>query len=138
MSLYKLDNISVLYVEDNPDLREAFSKKLQTRVKKLYCAENGLDGYEQYLLHHPDIIVSDIMMPYLDGIEMVKKIRETDKEIPIVFTTSSRDNGIINGSMDLQVQGYLSKPVKINELLELLSTMSQLLHLQDSSHDIYI
>src|SRR5574344_2457708 len=85
-----LKNITVLYVEDEKDLREVTSSILQSFTKNQYIAANGQEGYELFLKHNSDIdlIISDINMPILNGLEMIKKIKDINKNVPIIVTTA--------------------------------------------------
>src|SRR5574344_1409963 len=85
-----LKNITVLYVEDEKDLREVTSSILQSFTKNQYIATNGQEGYDLFLKHDSDIdlIISDINMPILNGLEMIKKIKDINKNVPIIVTTS--------------------------------------------------
>ena len=85
-----LKNITVLYVEDEKDLREVTSSILQSFTKNQYIATNGQEGYDLFLKHDSDIdlIISDINMPILNGLEMIKKIKDINKNVPIIVTTA--------------------------------------------------
>jgi len=125
-----LKDMTILYVEDDKTLLSVYSEQLKDKVKKLYLAENGQEGYEKFLEHQPDIIIADIMMPVLNGVAMTRKIRDKDSSIPIVITTSSDDQGYLTDTLGLGVQGYLAKPVNFDELLDLLSTISKLIQIE--------
>lgn len=115
-----LKELSVLYVEDEVEIREVFNRMLHKKVKKLYVANNGKDGFEQYQKYSPDIIVSDINMPLLNGIDMIRKIRAIDKDVKILITTAHGDSSYLLESIDLHVNGYVLKPVdkyKLNGML---------------------
>ena len=76
----KLD-ISVLFVEDEELLRAIYERILDKIVSRLYVAENGKAGLEAYNQHRPDLIITDIMMPVMDGLEMVENIRKSDTSV---------------------------------------------------------
>ena len=75
--------ITVLYVEDDIEIREELESFFSFRVKELFVAENGSEGLELYKKHQPDIVVTDINMPLMNGIEMLKHIRAIDKNTPV-------------------------------------------------------
>lgn len=81
--------LKVLYVEDEIIVREPFAEMLSRRVQKVYTAENGEQGLKLYQEFKPDIIITDIKMPVMDGLTMVDRIRATDKQIPVIITTAS-------------------------------------------------
>ena len=70
----KLD-ISVLFVEDEELLRAIYERILNKLVSKLYIAPNGKEGLDAYNTYHPDLIITDIMMPVMDGYELVNRVR---------------------------------------------------------------
>ena len=115
-----IKKISLLYVEDEKSVREALSKKLERLVKELYVAEDGEDGYSKYLEFKPDIILTDITMPKLNGIEMSRNIREVDKDIPIIVISAHSDSNSLISAIDCGVTSYLLKPLNKYKLLELL------------------
>lgn len=109
---------TVLLVEDNADLRNYVSKMLKRFGHDVLTAEDGLDGWHRARNEHPDIIVSDVMMPRMDGFELVSKVKsdENTMHIPVILITAkyeldSKIEGLKTGADD-----YLSKPVNIREL----------------------
>ncbi|MCG8453097.1 MAG: response regulator [Spirochaetales bacterium] len=110
--------IQVLYVEDNADLRTYVSRMLDSLGHQVTVASNGLDGWNQVQEHHPDIVVSDVMMPGMNGFQLVEKIKTTTdtQKIPIVLITAkseaeSRIEGLTIGADD-----YMGKPINLREL----------------------
>ncbi|PKN13885.1 MAG: hypothetical protein CVU67_08545, partial [Deltaproteobacteria bacterium HGW-Deltaproteobacteria-24] len=87
-----LQSIKVLYVEDEVEVRNFTAKTIQAIVKELVVAENGVDGVEKFK-QNPDIdlIVTDINMPKMGGLEMCEAIQEINPEIPIVITSAHND-----------------------------------------------
>jgi putative nucleotidyltransferase with HDIG domain len=109
---------SVLLVEDNADLRNYISKMLKRFGHEVITAKDGLDGWHRVRNDHPDIIVSDVMMPRMDGFELVSKVKSDKKtmHIAVILITAkheldSKIEGLKTGADD-----YLSKPVNIREL----------------------
>jgi signal transduction histidine kinase/DNA-binding response OmpR family regulator/ligand-binding sensor domain-containing protein len=109
---------TILIVEDNYDL-QSFLKELLIFQYNIILAENGEEGYYYAKSNFPDLILSDIMMPKLDGIEMCKKLQNNSltKHIPVVLltannSTSSKISGLKSGAIE-----YISKPFNSNELL---------------------
>jgi len=115
-----LQDISVLYVEDENDVREFTSKLLSSLVKKVYTAENGLVGLETFREHKDeiDLIVSDINMPKMDGLEMCAKIKEINNTIPIVITSAHNDPNFLKKAIDVGVNTYAMKPIDLYQLVE--------------------
>jgi len=131
MSSASLDDITILYVEDDKSIRDIYSEQLRTKVKEVYTASNGEDGYLKFQSIHPDIIITDIMMPILDGVEMSKKIRQDDEFVPIIITSTSNDRQYLYKTLDIGIHGYMSKPINFNELVDLLQSVNKLLQLDN-------
>ncbi|AXK48423.1 diguanylate cyclase [Aliarcobacter trophiarum LMG 25534] len=131
-----LKNITVLYVEDEKDLREVTSSILQSFTKNQYVATNGQEGYELFLKYDSDIdlIISDINMPILNGLEMIKKIKEINKNVPIIVTTAFSNKEYLLEAIDIGVDKYVLKPVDVSKLLQ---AMSQSLNYHELK-DLYL
>ncbi|PRN00339.1 EAL domain-containing response regulator [Aliarcobacter cryaerophilus] len=131
-----LKNITVLYVEDEKDLREVTSSILQSFTKNQYIATNGQEGYELFLKHDSDIdlIISDINMPILNGLEMIKKIKDINKNVPIIVTTAFSNKEYLLEAIDIGVDKYVLKPVDVSKLLQ---AMSQSLNYHELK-DLYL
>ncbi len=115
-----LAGISILYVEDENDVREFTSKLLSSLVKKVYTAENGLVGLETFIENKNDIdlIVTDINMPKLDGLDMCIKIKEYNDSIPIVVTSAHNDPDFLKRAIDVGVSAYAMKPIDLYQLVD--------------------
>ncbi|MBF0419600.1 MAG: diguanylate cyclase [Magnetococcales bacterium] len=122
-----LSSIALLYVEDDPDIRLQMVRFLSRRVPRLITAENGRDGLNKFMVNHPDIIVTDIMMPEMDGLQMAKAIREKDRDIPIVVMTAHNDDDYFIRSIDLGIDRYVLKPTNPRFLIEAVEKCAQLL-----------
>jgi DNA-binding response OmpR family regulator len=110
--------IKVLLVEDELTLSMIIRETLEEKDDfTVYTAKDGEDGLQKYHALHPDVIVADVMMPRLDGFEMVKQIRETDLQTPILFLSArSSVNDVVEG-FELGCNDYLKKPFGMNELI---------------------
>jgi len=102
---------TILYVEDDYITRTNISTVLQKVCKKVLVAEDGLEAYEQYCTNQPDIIITDIRMPKMDGIELVKKIRQINTEVPIIVMSAYSDKENLLEAIELNVSDYIIKPV---------------------------
>ena len=111
-----IKNITILYVEDEQGIRDNLTSILSHFCDKIITASNGQEGLELYEQCKPDIIVSDIRMPKMDGIEMVKAIREIEPKIHILFTTAYSESQYFLDAIELQVDGYILKPIDLDKL----------------------
>lgn len=114
-----LQNIKVLYVEDEVEVRNFTAKTIQAIVKELVVAENGQDGVEKFKQNQDiDLIVTDINMPKLGGLEMCEAIQEINPNIPIVITSAHNDPDFLKKAIDIGVDAYAMKPVDLYQLLD--------------------
>jgi YesN/AraC family two-component response regulator len=86
-----LKKLSLLYVEDDDNTREELEFFLKSKVKELYVAKNGQEGFDSFQKYKPDLIITDIQMPIINGIKMIKLIKEIDQTIPIIIVTAFND-----------------------------------------------
>ena len=107
----ELKNLSALVVEDDPLIRDAMARTVKRMVGEVYLAENGREGLELFLEKRPDLVISDIMMPVLDGLDMAEKIKEASPETPVVLITASNDTANLVRAIDIGVEKFVVKPV---------------------------
>jgi DNA-binding response OmpR family regulator len=107
----------VLLVEDEQTLAMIVKDTLTDEGFNVVWAANGSDGLKSYFEQKPDILIADIMMPQMDGFEMVGKIRQSDKYLPILFLTArSAIKDVVTG-FELGANDYLKKPFNMQELI---------------------
>lgn len=95
--------------------------------KELYVANNGVEGVELYNQKHPDIVLADISMPLMDGLEMSKVIRKQNPNQKIVLFTSYNDVSSLSKAIEINVNKYIMKPLNYRELFDTLNLMIELL-----------
>ncbi len=115
-----LKQLTILYVEDEDDVKEQFSRFLKRRIKTLYTASNGREGLKLFKRYNPDIIVTDIQMPKMSGLAMAETIREVNSEIPIIVITAFNESDYLLKSIDLGIDKYLFKPIIPTILIEVI------------------
>lgn len=120
--MQKIKNLTILYVEDEDNIREKIADTLRYYVKEVIEAKDGEEGFKKYSTHKPDIILSDILMPHLDGISMVKRIRQTDMKTPISLITAHTNKDMLLDAVKLRLEDYLVKPVTFDDILNILVT----------------
>ena len=125
----ELLKLTLLYVEDDEIIRQNAVEYLSDYFTKVYQAQDGLEALEAYQERKPDIIITDIKMPRLDGLAMAKKIRKEDKTTPIVITTAFTDTEYLIQAVELQLIKYIVKPVTSKKLNEALALITEYLHI---------
>lgn len=114
-------NAKILVIDDEHSVRWAFEKALQKAGYQVMLAENGIKGLKLYESFRPDIILVDIRMPEMDGLQVLKKIRESDPEAQVIVMTAYTDMETTITAMKLGAYDFLSKPFNIDECLLLIS-----------------
>lgn len=122
--------VSVLYVEDEPLTRAVFARILERKVSDLYQAENGEEGLELFKIHRPDIVISDVRMPVMDGIEMSRRIKSLEGNSKIIITTAHSDASVLLNSIDAGIDKYIIKPVDVEILFSALENCAETIMLE--------
>ena len=116
----ELSEVTIVYAEDDIITRQEIARFLRRRVAEVYEADNGQDGLELIEKHQPDIVLTDIEMPVMNGIEMIKKVRDEFKsDRPIIVITGYDDD---EHRTEL-ANAYVYKPIQYRKILELISDL---------------
>ncbi|MFZ4855798.1 MAG: response regulator [Desulfuromonadaceae bacterium] len=126
-----LKTLTVLYVEDDADTRKPFSEFLRRPVGALITATNGVDGLEAFKKHLPDIVVTDILMPQMDGLTMAYEIRAIVPSVPIIVITAFEQTNYLLRAIDIGVDIYVTKPVNSELLLKALLKTAHILRAEE-------
>lgn len=116
----KAENFSLLYVEDEEILREGISTFLNKIFTKLDLASNGEEGLKKYTQNRHDIVITDIQMPKMDGLEMTSRIKEIYEKQEIIVISAYTDPDYFTRSIELGVTGYIIKPIDFYQILKTL------------------
>lgn len=122
--------IPLLYVEDEAATRTQTARLLTSRGYQLTVAENGEQGLELFHALSPDIVLTDIMMPRLNGLEMARAIRATSPDAQIVCMTAFSDTGYLIDSIDIGINQFVLKPVEFNRLFAALDRCQEIVELK--------
>jgi two-component system cell cycle response regulator len=102
-----LKTLKVLYVEDDPDTRKQCSDFLTRPVGTLITASNGAEGLEAFIKNRPDIVITDIMMPVMDGLTMAKEIRGIAPTVPIIVITAFEQTDYMMRAINIGIDKYV-------------------------------
>jgi C4-dicarboxylate-specific signal transduction histidine kinase len=124
--------LSVLHVEDEKQLRGVIASLFSKWFKNFYSAQDGQEGLELYQEHRDkiDLIITDIHMPRMDGLEMCQAIRQSGSDIPIIITTAFNDNEYLHRAIEVGVSSFAVKPINMQNLIDLIQKDTKSIILQ--------
>lgn len=125
---------TVLLIEDDLHMRMGLQDNLEFEGYRVLSAESGEDGLELFAAEHPDLIILDVMLPHMDGIDVCRKLRAQEKHIPIIMLSvrgSEVDKvlGLETGADD-----YMTKPFSVKELLARIKAVFRRFNLKEQEH----
>ncbi|KWT84110.1 response regulator [Candidatus Magnetominusculus xianensis] len=109
-------NLTLLYVEDEESVR--LTSKLRKIFKNVIVAENGLNGISLFEENQVDLVMTDYLMPELNGMEFIKRIREKDTRVPIIMITGYIDTEFLIEAINLGVNQFITKPIIMQNLMK--------------------
>lgn len=110
--------LNVLYVEDDKDIREEMVEILELYFDNLDTATNGKEGLEKCKNSMPELVITDIQMPLMDGLTMSKEILAIDSNVKIILTTAFTEQSYLEEAQKFGITYYVNKPININKLFE--------------------
>ena len=116
LDLYK--KLTVLIVEDDESARETLKSMIELDFKYVYEAKDGCEGLELFQRYKPDIILTDIQMPCMSGMEMISQIRESASDVLAIFISAFSDVKMLLEAIDLKIDAYIVKPFLYKDILE--------------------
>jgi len=114
-------DIKLLIVEDDSIIRNIFERALSKYVPNIYTAKNGEEGLNKYLEIKPDLILTDIKMPIMNGLDMINEIREYDTGVRIIIMSAYGESRYFLNAIESGVKGFLTKPIKNSDLIKTVS-----------------
>ena len=137
------DDIRILYVEDNEDVRTYIEVMLKKIFNEVIVCSNGMQGYEKYREYENhnkwfDLIITDINMPKMNGIEMIKKIKVDNPTQPFLVLSAVEESKYLIETIMLGVNGYLLKPIEHEQFISTLASSVEKIILKKKNHDYQI
>ena len=110
-------DVSILFVEDDVQIQKEVVPFLKNSFfSNVYIASNGKMGLEKFHKYLPDIVLTDLRMPLMDGLEMAKEIKRSHQELPIILITSQFRKKVTEAAVDIGIDSYLFKPISLSRL----------------------
>lgn len=112
-----LKNLTLLLVEDEKNISSALQTALEEFFDKIIIAKNGEEGLKKFKKYSPDLVVTDISMPIMDGLTMSSEIKKVSKNTPIIVLSAYSEKEKLLEAIDIHINKYLIKPIDVEELL---------------------
>ena len=126
-----MHNLTLLYAEDNQESRENYAFVLKDYFHKVDTAKDGREALDLYYEKKPDILLLDISMPKIDGLEVAKAIREENEEVPIIMLTAHSEVDKLLRAIPLKLEKYLLKPINARLLQNTMLDIIKKIHTKD-------
>ncbi len=114
---------------------------LKSKFREVFSAYDGMEGWKKYQENNPDIVLTDIEMPKMDGLELIRRIRTNNTNIPIIVLSSYSHQHYLLNAIPLKLEEYLLKPITMNKLEQLLQILErnkdEILKNIDISENVY-
>lgn len=130
MSKDLLKTLKILIVEDEKRLAQLLKDAISDSFFSVVIAKDGNEGLKKFKTFKPDIIITDIMMPFCDGLEMTQKIKKLDEFIPIIILSAHSEKEKLLKAIDLGISKYFIKPFDPDELIEHINKIAPKLNKQ--------
>lgn len=124
MHIDLLKTLKILIVEDEQRLSKLLKEAIGEYFFSVIIAKDGLEGFKEFKENKPDIIITDIMMPNCDGLQMTSHIRKEDEDIAIIVLSAYSDKEKLLNAIDLNINKYFIKPFDPDELLECINKIA--------------
>ncbi len=113
-----LKQLTVLYVEDEEGIRGQVRRFLADKVGQLWCAADGDEGLALFQSHHPDLVISDIMMPGINGLQLAEAVKRFCPATPVIMATAFNEFEYLQQSIETGVDAYLLKPLNLEAMIQ--------------------
>jgi len=134
MNVNLLKTLKILIVEDESKLAALLKDAIGEYFYSVIIAKDGNEGLKKFKINKPDIVITDIMMPSCDGLEMTKQLKQIDDSIPIIVLSAHSDREKLLSAIDLGINKYFIKPFDPEEVIEHINKIAPLLNKKRRIH----
>ncbi|WP_103578448.1 response regulator transcription factor [Campylobacter concisus] len=120
-----LKNLTVLLVENNSDSRKIIYDILIDNFEKVITAQNGDEGLKKFKKYNPNMVITDVFMPIIDGLDMAKCIKEISKDTPIIILSTHCEKETLLKAIDVGIDKFLIKPIMPGDFLETIENVAK-------------
>ena len=120
-----LKNLTVLLVENNSDSKKIIYDILIDNFEKVITAQNGDEGLKKFKKYNPNIVITDVFMPIIDGLDMAKCIKEISKDTPIIILSTHCEKETLLKAIDVGIDKFLIKPIMSGDFLETIENVAK-------------
>ena len=127
--------IKILIADDEPSILEIMTRKISSAGFDVVSAHNGKEAWEKIVKEHPDVIVTDLIMPEMDGFALLNQLRReppTSKWVPVIIVSSLDEIQNMQKGFDLQADHYLVKPCRFDDIIKAIKMMISIIPLRNS------
>ena len=120
-----LNNLTVLIVENEGDGKKIVQEVMRDKFEKVITAQNGDEGLKKFKKYNPNMVITDVFMPIMNGLDMAKSIKEISKDTPIIdFSTNSEKETLLK-AIDVGIDKYVLKPIDLDDFLVTLENVAK-------------
>ena len=120
-----LKNLTVLLVENNSDSKKIIYDILIDNFEKVITAQNGDEGLKKFKKYNPNMVITDVFMPIIDGLDMAKCIKEISKDTPIIILSTHCEKETLLKAIDVGIDKFLNKPFMPGDFLETIENVAK-------------
>ena len=120
-----LKNLTVVLVENNSDSKKIIYDILIDNFEKVITAQNGDEGLKKFKKYNPNMVITDVFMPIIDGLDMAKCIKEISKDTPIIILSTHCEKETLLKAIDVGIDKFLIKPIMPGDFLETIENVAK-------------
>lgn len=120
-----LNNLTVLIVENENDGKKIVQEVMRDKFEKVITAQNGDEGLKKFKKYNPNMVITDVSMPIMNGLDMAKYIKEISKDTPIIVFSANSEKETLLKAIDVGVDKYVLRPIDLDDFLVILENVAK-------------